>query len=43
MNTHEKTYVDHCHFNDNGNRLIAQNIARLLWGELSKVNNIITN
>jgi hypothetical protein len=35
--TREKIYVDHCHFNDAGNLMIAQSLARRLWPELAKV------
>ncbi len=34
LDTPDKTYVDHCHFNDAGNKLIAQAIADKLWPEL---------
>ncbi len=33
----EKTYVDHCHFNDTGNIMIAQAMARKLWPKLANI------
>lgn len=29
--TRENIFVDHCHFNDTGNNLIAQDMAPELW------------
>jgi hypothetical protein len=37
LDTPEKVYVDHCHFNDTGNQMIAQNMARKLWPELANI------
>jgi len=37
IETPEKTYVDHCHFNDTGNIMIAQAIARKLWPDLAHI------
>lgn len=37
LDTPEKVFVDHCHFNDAGNQMIAQNMARQLWPELANI------
>jgi len=37
METPETTYVDHCHFNDAGNKMIAEAMAQKLWPELTDV------
>ena len=35
--TPEKVFMDQGHFNDTGNQMIAQNMARKLWPELANI------